>query len=103
MTQIPADAPRSEDGQWWWDGAGWQPVDVPATAPASPGAPTGSGDAAAGVTHSGTTEVTAGTNVGIADIDLSVSDIAAVLIAANVDFGGGGNDPSAPSSREEYA
>ncbi len=26
MTQIPQDAPRSEDGQWWWDGANWQPV-----------------------------------------------------------------------------
>ena len=27
MSQMPADAPRSEDGQWWWDGANWQPVD----------------------------------------------------------------------------
>ncbi|MGA7987697.1 MAG: hypothetical protein WCB51_04785 [Candidatus Dormiibacterota bacterium] len=26
MTVIPQDAPRSEDGQWWWDGAQWQPV-----------------------------------------------------------------------------
>jgi hypothetical protein len=26
MTVMPADAPRSEDGQWWWDGAHWQPV-----------------------------------------------------------------------------
>ena len=26
MTTIPPDAPRSEDGQWWWDGAQWQPV-----------------------------------------------------------------------------
>jgi hypothetical protein len=26
MTTIPADAPRSEDGQWWWDGSQWQPV-----------------------------------------------------------------------------
>src|SRR4029077_15419416 len=26
MTVMPADAPRSEDGQWWWDGAQWQPV-----------------------------------------------------------------------------
>ena len=25
-TQILQDAPRSEDGQWWWDGADWQPV-----------------------------------------------------------------------------
>jgi hypothetical protein len=26
MTVMPADAPRSEDGQWWWDGTRWQPV-----------------------------------------------------------------------------
>lgn len=26
MTDIPADAPRSDDGQWWWDGTTWQPV-----------------------------------------------------------------------------
>jgi len=26
MSVIPQDAPRSEDGQWWWDGAQWQPV-----------------------------------------------------------------------------
>lgn len=26
MTDIPQDAPRSEDGQWWWDGSQWQPV-----------------------------------------------------------------------------
>ena len=26
MTDIPQDAPRSDDGQWWWDGANWQPV-----------------------------------------------------------------------------
>jgi hypothetical protein len=30
VTQIPVDAPRSEDGQWWWDGAQWQPVGDPA-------------------------------------------------------------------------
>ena len=26
MAQIPPDAQRSDDGQWWWDGAQWQPV-----------------------------------------------------------------------------
>jgi hypothetical protein len=26
MTDMPADAPRSEDGRWWWDGSQWQPV-----------------------------------------------------------------------------
>jgi hypothetical protein len=23
---IPEGAPRSDDGQWWWDGTQWQPV-----------------------------------------------------------------------------
>lgn len=97
---MPADAPRSEDGQWWWDGAAWQPVH--AAAPAA--APPSQGGGATG-TYSGTTEVAAGTDIGIGDINLSVSDIAAVLIAANIDIdiGSGGNDPSAPSTREEYA
>ena len=27
MADIPADAPRSEDGHYWWDGAQWQLVD----------------------------------------------------------------------------
>jgi hypothetical protein len=26
MTVMPAFAPRSEDGQWWWDATQWQPV-----------------------------------------------------------------------------
>jgi hypothetical protein len=26
MPDIPQDAQRSEDGQWWWDGSQWQPV-----------------------------------------------------------------------------
>jgi hypothetical protein len=33
MTVMPADAPRSEDGQWWWDGTQWQPVAAGAGAP----------------------------------------------------------------------
>jgi hypothetical protein len=28
MAEQPADAPLSEDGQWWWDGADWQPVEA---------------------------------------------------------------------------
>jgi hypothetical protein len=32
MTDIPANAPRSEDGQWWWDGTQWQPVQSAAAA-----------------------------------------------------------------------
>lgn len=35
MTVMPADAPRSEDGQWWWDGAQWQPVAQDAGTPAT--------------------------------------------------------------------
>jgi hypothetical protein len=26
MAQIPPDAQRSDDGQWWWDGSQWRPV-----------------------------------------------------------------------------
>jgi hypothetical protein len=26
VTSIPADAQRSDDGNWWWDGQQWQPV-----------------------------------------------------------------------------
>ena len=28
MPEQPADAPLSDDGQWWWDGAEWQPVEA---------------------------------------------------------------------------
>jgi hypothetical protein len=48
-------------------------------------------------------EVAAGAGISIADIDLSVGDNAAVLIAANIDIGSGSDDPSAPNTREEYA
>lgn len=33
MSQMPANAPLSEDGQWWWDGAQWQPVPEPHAIP----------------------------------------------------------------------
>jgi hypothetical protein len=35
VADIPADAPRSDDGQWWWDGSTWQPVDGGGTAVAT--------------------------------------------------------------------
>ncbi len=34
MTVMPTDAPRSEDGRWWWDGTQWQPVGQAAAAEA---------------------------------------------------------------------
>jgi len=37
MAQIPPDAQRSDDGQWWWDGSQWQPVHGDASAQESPG------------------------------------------------------------------
>jgi hypothetical protein len=40
MTDIPQAAPRSEDGQWWWDGAQWQPV-AGGAAPAAAAAASG--------------------------------------------------------------
>jgi hypothetical protein len=27
MSNIPEGAQRSDDGQWWWDGSQWQPVE----------------------------------------------------------------------------
>lgn len=30
MSDIPDDAPRSDDGRWWWDGEQWQAVDAEA-------------------------------------------------------------------------
>jgi hypothetical protein len=32
VTDIPAGAQRSDDGQWWWDGSQWQPVPAPTAA-----------------------------------------------------------------------
>ena len=45
MTVMPADAPRSEDGQWWWDGAQWQPVSAGAGAAAASDANAAQGSA----------------------------------------------------------
>lgn len=43
MTDIPVDAQRSDDGQWWWDGTTWQPVNQAAGAAtaATPSMPSG--------------------------------------------------------------
>jgi hypothetical protein len=46
VTDIPADAPRSEDGQWWWDGTVWQPVDQPADDAGAAGLQPGQGSEA---------------------------------------------------------
>lgn len=46
MTDMPADAPRSEDGQWWWDGSQWQQV-TGHPAAAATGVQQGQGAAAA--------------------------------------------------------
>ena len=37
MPEQPADAPLSDDGQWWWDGAEWQPVEAGPQASYDPG------------------------------------------------------------------
>lgn len=37
MPEQPADAPLSDDGQWWWDGADWQPVEAGPQASYDPG------------------------------------------------------------------
>jgi hypothetical protein len=45
MAAIPADAPRSEDGAYWWDGSQWQLISEAA------GAATGSGTPSGGTSH----------------------------------------------------
>lgn len=47
MTDIPQAAARSEDGQWWWDGAQWQPVAGAAAPAAAAAAPQDAAPAAA--------------------------------------------------------
>ncbi len=90
MTTIPADAPRSEDGQWWWDGAQWQPVDDGAQ-PAAAGAPGGEVNAS-GVPYTATGEIAEGTQIGT--IDMSLDEIETILTTAGVDLGdnSGGGD-----------
>jgi hypothetical protein len=105
MTTIPADAPRSEDGQWWWDGAQWQPVDdigagagaQSAAAPDPSATPDRSSSAAAetpaargevnssGVAYTATAELAEGTEIGT--IDMSISEIESILTAAGIDLG----------------
>jgi hypothetical protein len=41
MADIPADAPRSEDGYYWWDGGQWQPVNDQSAAQQGAGQPGG--------------------------------------------------------------
>jgi hypothetical protein len=96
MTTIPADAPRSEDGQWWWDGAQWQPVEPDAPA-------TGGEINASGVPYTATVDIPAGTEVGT--IDMSLSEIEDILTAAGVDLGdsSGGGDLVAQNPNEENA
>jgi len=94
MTTIPADAPRSEDGQWWWDGAQWQPVDAPGAAagPQTAAAAAGSEVNTSGVPYTASAEIGEGTQIGT--IDMSLSEIESILTAAGVDLGGssGGGD-----------
>jgi hypothetical protein len=58
MTVMPADAPRSDDGQWWWDGTQWQPV------PDGAGAGTGAATPADAHAAQGTSTPTSSEVVG---------------------------------------
>jgi hypothetical protein len=95
MTTIPADAPRSEDGQWWWDGTQWQPVPV---------ADTGGEVNASGVAYTATGEIPEGTQIGT--VDLSTTEIESILTGAGVDLGdssGGGDLVAQQNPNEENA
>jgi hypothetical protein len=95
MTTVPADAPRSDDGQWWWDGAQWQPVDEPG----------GGGEVnTSGVAYTATAELPEGTQIGT--IDMSLGEIESILTAAGVDLGdssGGGDLVAQQNPNEEHA
>ena len=95
MTTIPADAPRSEDGQWWWDGSQWQPVEGDAPA-------TGGEINSSGVPYNASAEIPA-TDIGT--IDMSLSEIGDILAAAGVDLGdgSGGGDLVAQNPNQGYA
>ena len=51
MADIPADAPRSEDGHYWWDGSQWQLVAAAGQAGAQGHAQNGQQAAAAPAQH----------------------------------------------------
>ena len=70
MTVMPADAPRSEDGQWWWDGTQWQPVTQDAGA--------GSGASSAATAEAGATQGAGAGTGGASTTDASAAQGAAV-------------------------
>jgi hypothetical protein len=45
MSNVPDGAQLSDDGQWWWDGANWQPVN-----PGDGSSPAGDSDSTADIT-----------------------------------------------------
>jgi hypothetical protein len=47
MTQMPPDAQKSDDGNYWWDGSQWQPVQGAAAAGADAAAGAAAGAAGA--------------------------------------------------------
>lgn len=47
MSNIPEGAQVSDDGQWWWDGTDWQPVEGATTDPATSGQSDQSGESEA--------------------------------------------------------
>jgi hypothetical protein len=117
MADIPADAPRSEDGQWWWDGTQWQPVQdagatssssaagatsAPAEGTSSAAGSTPTGEVnASGVPYTASGEIAEGT--ALDSIDMSVDTIAGVLEAAGIDIGSGGGDLVAQNPTEANA
>ncbi|MGA8014300.1 MAG: hypothetical protein WCB85_00080 [Candidatus Dormiibacterota bacterium] len=116
MSQVPSGAQLSPDGQWWWDGAQWQPAAEPGES--GPGAATGRpamtapGDTSGTVgTPGAATTPHAGSAVlnaqPIGSFELSTDHVAVVLAAAGIDLGGGGAGGPAPDdgnpSKDAYA
>jgi hypothetical protein len=57
MGAIPTDAPRSEDGYYWWDGSQWLPVDPAQDGQAPSDDPVRSAGAQSAGTESDTAQV----------------------------------------------
>jgi hypothetical protein len=50
MSNVPDGAQLSDDGQWWWDGEQWQPVEGGSAAPGSGSSAAPPGDSDSEVT-----------------------------------------------------
>ena len=82
---IPENAQRSEDGQWWWDenGQQWQPVTdaAPSAASSAPAGGTAPDDPAASATYA---EAQGEIPISLVEIALTDQEISEIMQRAGV-------------------